>query len=305
MYPIEYATISAPTPETISIIITLSGSTRTDRPDWYEPPSIHVHAVEMWCRSCGCSPRRPANAVNAPANATAVDSVETYAAVRREMRVPASVITSAPTSGESRQIHAPAVKSPSAPKRVHAVDVERDVLAIHRYDETEADDDLRRGDGHHGDREDLPGAVAQVPRVPDQREVPAVQHDLEREQDDDRVSQEEDAERAGREQERGDAQVPGDIRSEHVSVPPHQPGRVLSARSASLPALPRCSRRAGAPRMTPLTAATSSTLDVTSNASRWSVRNRRPISAGLPKACPSSAEWASPPLALSPTTTMI
>ena len=36
--------------------------------------------------------------------------------------------------------------------------------------------------------------------------------------------------------------------------------------------------------MTPPTAATSSTIEVISNASRWSVRNSRPISAGLPNA---------------------
>ena len=38
------------------------------------------------------------------------------------------------------------------------------------------------------------------------------------------------------------------------------------------------------PRTTPPTAATSSTIDVISNASRWSVRNSRPISAGEPNA---------------------
>jgi hypothetical protein len=34
MYPTEYATISEPTPVTISIIITLRGSLRSVRPKW-------------------------------------------------------------------------------------------------------------------------------------------------------------------------------------------------------------------------------------------------------------------------------
>ena len=40
--------------------------------------------------------------------------------------------------------------------------------------------------------------------------------------------------------------------------------------------------RAWDPSTTPPTAATSSTIEVTSNASRWSVRNNRPIDAGEP-----------------------
>src|SRR5207245_11074809 len=113
----------------------------------------------------------------------------------------------------------------------------------------------------------------------------AVEHDLEREQDDQRVAPQEHAERAGREQERGDGQVPHHVRAEHQCCT--SPGR-----------------RAWWPRMTPPTAATSSPIEVISKASRWSVRNRRPIWAGLPKLRPMCSEWASRPLALSPMTTI-
>ena len=57
--------------------------------------------------------------------------------------------------------------------------------------------------------------------------------------------------------------------------------------------------------MTPPTAATSSTIDVISNASRWSVRNSRPIHAGEPKTEPTSGLDESRPPAFSPITTMI
>ena len=63
------------------------------------------------------------------------------------------------------------------------------------------------------EREDLPVAVVEVAREGDQREVRAVEHDLEREQDDQRVAPEQHAECADAEQEAGDAEVPGDVRA--------------------------------------------------------------------------------------------
>ena len=63
----------------------------------------------------------------------------------------------------------------------------------------------------------------------------------------------------------------------------------------------RVSRRCVcAPRMTPPTAATSSTIDVISNASRWSVRNSRPIQPGEPNVAFTVGLVASRPPALSP-----
>src|SRR5919198_1913228 len=230
------------------------------------------------------------------------------------MRVPSSAIASAAASGETRQIHAPTVKQPSAalagvpPVGVvrsdgetgrvpcrgpsaaqlrHAIDVEREPSARHRDHEAEPDDDLGGGDRHHREREDLAVPPPVVAREADQGQVAAVEHDLEREQDDDRVAAEQHADGADREQERGDREVPGHGRAEHQTCAPGS------------------SLRECAPRMTPPIAATSRTIDVISNARRWSVRKRRPICAGLPNERLISAAVASRPPAFSPITTMI
>jgi hypothetical protein len=58
------------------------------------------------------------------------------------------------------------------------------------------------------------------------------------------------------------------------------------------------------PRITPPTAAISSTIEVISKASRWSVRNSRPISCGRPKEDSIAAWWESRPLVYKLTTTI-
>src|SRR5206468_950587 len=126
----------------------------------------------------------------------------------------------------------------SSPEPRHPIDVEVEPAPAHRHDQPEADDDLGGGDGHDGEREDLPVVVALLPRERDQGEVRAVEHDLEREEHDQRAPAQQDAEGAGREEERGDAEVPRDLRPFHCLV------------------------LEWAPRMTPPTAATSSTTDV-------------------------------------------
>src|SRR5438093_11895632 len=102
-------TISAPTPATINIIITLSGSISTEKPDLYEPPWIHVHAVDRWWRFDGWRSRRPMNDASAPPKATKQAPVAMKPVATRDSRVPASVITIAPASGARRQIQAPAI----------------------------------------------------------------------------------------------------------------------------------------------------------------------------------------------------
>src|SRR5206468_307482 len=121
-----------------------------------------------------------------------------------------------------------------------------------RDDQAEADDDLGRRDRHHGEREDLAVGVPERAREADQREVRPVQHDLEREQDDQRAAAEQDAERADPEQDRRHGEVPRDIRSLHSGASSGSPG---------------WSWREWPPRITPPTAATSRTIEVISNAS--------------------------------------
>src|SRR5205823_7020035 len=124
--------------------------------------------------------------------------------------------------------------------------------------------------------------VADVPREGDQRQVRAVEHDLEREQNDQRTSPDQHAQGADREQHGGDQQVGGEVRSGHgcASLTSSSCGRV--------------------PRMTPPTAATSSTTEVISKARRCWSRKMRPIWAGLPKLSGIAAWSASLPPALSP-----
>src|SRR5438874_1628753 len=163
------------------------------------------------------------------------------------------------------------------------VDVERQIPAVERHHEAEPDADLRGRDCHHGQREDLARAVVPVARERDQREVAGVEHQLEREQHDERVAADEDAERADPEQDGGDRDVPGDVRAVH-----------------QVAALRVCE-----PRITPPTAAMSKTTEVISNASRWSTRKTRPIQAGVPKAAPTLPWWERLPLACIPTATTI
>src|SRR5512132_251286 len=195
--------------------------------------------------------------------------------------------TRAPGSGARR----------SSTQRRQLVDVELEPAPVDGDDQPEPDDDLGGRDGHHREREDLPVEVGVVAREGDQRQVRAVEHDLDREQNDQRAPPEHHAERADREQERGDGEVPGEVRAHHSArVPPCNAVLLEDFGWSSW---------AWLPRTTPPTAAASSTIDVISNASRWSLKNTRPISLGLPNAAPMSGASASRPLALSPTTTTI
>src|SRR5689334_23255888 len=139
----------------MSIMNTDSGSIRIDRPAWKLAPPSQVHAVESTIRSSASRPQSWMKVESAPPNATIVDSAEIHAAVRFEMFMPASVMTSAPASGASRQIQADAIIGSPAEHR-EPVDVEREALAVDRHDQPEADHDLGSRHRHHGEREDLP-----------------------------------------------------------------------------------------------------------------------------------------------------
>src|SRR5215208_27005 len=212
MYPIEYATISAPTPEMTSISKTARGSTRIE---------------------------------------TATESVARYPARRREIRVPANTSSTTAASGATRQTQAAAITS--AAQSREPVDVEDEPAPGHRHDQPEAHDDLRGGYRHDRQREDLPVAVPLKARERDQGEVAAVEHDLDREQHDQRVAPDEHAERADREQRAGYREVPGDVRAVHRLA------GLLQTRWGSLPVRPDALHRSafadrplrGRPRVVP------------------------------------------------------
>src|SRR5215211_3903620 len=231
MYPIEYATISAPTPEMTSISKTARGSTRIESPTSRSPIVSHVHAVETTCRSSVSRERSSTNVTTAPPNETATESVARYPARRREIRVSASTSRTTAASGATRQTQAAAIMS--AAQSREPVDVEDEPAPGHRHDQPEAHDDLRGGYRHDRQREDLPVAVPLKARERDQGEVAAVEHDLDREQHDQRVAPDEHAERADREQRAGYREVPGDVRAVHDLL-----AGLLQTRWGSLPVPP-------------------------------------------------------------------
>src|SRR5919109_4101371 len=209
----EYQTMRPPTPETISIITAESGSARICRSTSKSPAASHVYAVEMRERSSRLSAHVAKNATSAPPNATNVVSVEIQPAVRREIVWPATVIARQLASGASRQIQAPtAGTAPSASQGARPVDVERHAATRHRHDQPEPDRDLAGSDGHDREREHLAVQRPLLSRERDKRQVAGVQHDLEREQHDERASPEHHSHRPSGEEDSRDDQVPAGIR---------------------------------------------------------------------------------------------
>src|SRR5919198_6765242 len=98
-----------PTPETISIITSASGSTRIWTSTLKSPPVNQVYAVDTCERSPESLPHAAKRATTAPPNATKVESVEIQPAMRRVISCPRKVIVRQPTSGAARQTQAPAI----------------------------------------------------------------------------------------------------------------------------------------------------------------------------------------------------
>src|SRR5918992_4966320 len=147
-----------PTPETTSIMKTLSGSTRMERPTSKSPALSHVQRVDSSSRSSVSRPVSAKKVTSVATNEMPTEAVARYPAARREMDVPASVIASEAASGESRQIQAATVMSPAQHRQLVHVEVEPP--PGDRDDQSQADDDLRGGDGHDGEGEHLPVCVA-------------------------------------------------------------------------------------------------------------------------------------------------
>src|SRR5918996_4157797 len=263
---------------------TESGSTTISAPNSRSPAESQVQRRETSVRSSCSRPRSWKKTTSEQRNDTPVVPAASTPAAKRLIRSPASAIATTAAAGEKRQIQARAVTALRlAPERGEAVDVEVDTLPRDGDDEAEAEHRFRGGDDHDGEREDLAVAVAELAGEGNQREVARVQHQLEREQDDERAPADEDAQRTRPEEDDREDQVGGD------------PGAVHRYSSRSPGSAP--------PRMTPPTAATRRTMEVTSKASRWSERKRLPISAGEPNPPPTPAVSPAPSPALSATAT--
>src|SRR5205823_12253618 len=270
---------------------TESGSTRIRSPKSYGPAVSQLQSVDGCDRSCGESPSSNAKVTTAATKETPTDAVARYPAPRRVSRPPATVIASAAPRGASRQIQAATITS--AAQRPELVHVQGQLAAGHGDDQAEPHDDLGGGDRHHGQREDLPVAASVVAREGDQRQVGAVEHQLKREQDDQRAAPDQHPEPAREEQERADAEVPDDVRPVHIAPSGFwgaaggagPEGTVLTGTGpeSTVPSAASGGGGAGlrpagaaagqksevsrewAPRMTPPTAAIRSTIEVISN----------------------------------------
>src|SRR5688500_13973546 len=242
------------------------------RPKSRLPAVSQLQAVDAWARSSSSRPSIATKLQTAATKAPATEPVAMMPAARRLIVLPASVIASAPASGRKRQIQAAGIMSAAKGRR--AVGVERDVPSGHGDDQPESDDDLGRRDGHHRERKDLPVERVVLARERDEREVRRVQHQLQREEDDERVAAEEHSERADGEETSRDCEIPGDVRAQHLCPLPPALRRSWHKVGTDTTQVPgTCSIAAGheassstrlacAPRMTPPTAATSSTIDV-------------------------------------------
>ena len=97
-----------------------------------------------------------------------------------------------------------------------------------RHDHAQPDAHLARRDGHHDQRQHLPVAVAPHARERDQREVRAVEHQLEAQQHDERIAPHDHADRAEREDDRRHGQIPAD---RHVGSRAPTAGRLSGSSS--------------------------------------------------------------------------
>src|SRR5882672_3509654 len=181
----------------------LSGSTR--RPTVaIGPPSAGIHAHVV---SATKAPRQTASAA---ANASSIAPIDTSAAREPARR---SGATTASRTKATKGI--PRTNSGSqtgesialAPEQVEAVRLDRPPDPEDRDDDRQPDGDLGDRDGDREEREDQPRQVAVESRERDEIDVDRVEHQLDAEQDADRVPACQDSEEADGEHERRQREV--------------------------------------------------------------------------------------------------
>ena len=157
-------------PVTMSIITIESGSTSSSRLD------LEVAGLEPRPRGRQLDPVLGVAPQGVDERDDGAREADEHRGGREEPRLPAGD----PGAGEHdreepherREQADPARRRPSsAPELRQRVDVEREVAPRHRDDQPEPDAHLGRGDGHHGEREDLAVELAEEAREADEREV--------------------------------------------------------------------------------------------------------------------------------------
>src|SRR3954453_7437968 len=305
-------TISDPTPETISISMVDSGSTRMLSGTVKSAVPAQMYSVKTCSRSLAPSPRTWRNTAAAARKLTKANPVPSHAATAREPRGGITASPATPARGMNRQLQARVstrwliprswAGSSSLAQRDQVVDVEFRAAPRHGDHQAEADHDLRGRDRHHDQREHLAAGLAVIAGERDQGEVRGVQHQLDGQQDDQRAAADEDAVEADPEQDRRHARevFDADLHQRSLRVcgvlrDPASMTAVCSSRGgagcgwrglngSSAPGSRGAGRRA--PRMTPPTAATSSTTEATSKPSRYVPNSGTETFSGPPKFAP-------------------
>src|SRR5438309_1747259 len=168
----------------------LSGSTR--RPTVaIGPPSAGIHAHVV-------SATKPSTqTVSAPANATAIEAIDTRPApepLRRSGATTASRRKAAKGIPRTRSGSQALASTALPPQQVEAVRLDGSPDAEDRDDDRQPDGDLGDRDGDREEGEDQPRQVSVEARERDQVDVDGVEHQLDPEQDADRVAAGEDTE---------------------------------------------------------------------------------------------------------------
>src|SRR5215472_3524038 len=203
MYPTAYVTIRPPTPVMTRHMNTDRRSTRRFAGRLNAPLLIQVQYVKscaalFWSESANriSVATKPSQTTPGPISRTAV----------RGMASAVSARTNAPAAGSRSRARATACSIRSALELAQLVDVV-DVANAEDVDEDgQTDHRLRRRHGHRHQREQLALEVVQLRGERDQRQVRGVEHQLDADQDHDRVAPDQHADRAQQEQDEGDAQ---------------------------------------------------------------------------------------------------
>src|SRR6266540_6616098 len=229
--------------------------------------------------------------VTSPVTNDAVSISVAIAPAPRPTRRPSSRRNTAPARGNARISQEVETAEGIRRSPLHAlrlVDGGARLAAEERHDDREPDDDLGRGDDDHEEREDLTVQVPVHPRERDEREVHGVQHQLDRQEDHDRIATHEHSDHTGGEEHRREREVLR--RLDHTRSSLRASGEPASSfRSAMWDAASSSSRRR--PSTIAPIAAMRSRIEATSNGNMYLVNSTRPTASVLPDALARERPW--------------
>src|SRR5262245_40924248 len=188
----------------------------------------------------------------------------------------------AAAAGSARSRRAPGLP----PEHREVVDARALPAPVDGHDDREADHDLGRCDHHREEGQDLPVQVPVKPAEAHERHVDRVTPEPDRQEDHEGVLAHQHADRADREQERGDDQERGD-RGAHAA----SRSAPTAAAAASARVIARRLREAST---TTAIDATIRSTEVTSNGKKYWRNRTRDRAAGLPRLCATVSKFSAP-----------